>query len=120
MLFEAFGGEFMKTQVSLGGINGSKRAHVSRKQMKKMLITLFDIKGTVRFEFIPQGQTVNQDYRVEMLKRLHEAVRRKRPKLWPNDWILHHDKAPDHKALSVKQFLGPKIDYLNGTPTLFP
>jgi len=23
-----------------------------------------------------------------------EAVLRKRPELWPNDWILHHDNAP--------------------------
>jgi histone-lysine N-methyltransferase SETMAR len=35
-------------------------------------------------------------------------VRRKRPELWPNDWILHHDNAPAHKALSVKQFLAQK------------
>jgi hypothetical protein len=35
-------------------------------------------------------------------------VHRKRPELWPNDWILHHDNAPDHKALFVKQFMAQK------------
>jgi hypothetical protein len=65
-----------------------------------MLITFFDIKGTVHFEFIPQVQTVNLAYFVEILKCLPEAVRRKRPELWPNDWILHNDNAPVHKALS--------------------
>jgi hypothetical protein len=29
----------------------------------------------------------------------------KRPELWPNDWIPHHDNAQTHKVLSVKQFL---------------
>jgi hypothetical protein len=42
--------------------------------MKPMLITFFNIKGTVHFKFIPQGQTVNQAYYVEIVKPLHEAV----------------------------------------------
>jgi hypothetical protein len=43
-----------------------------------------------------------------MLKRLHEAVRGKRPELWSNDLLLHHDNAAAHKTLSVKQFLAQK------------
>jgi hypothetical protein len=46
--------------------------------MKKMLITSFNIKSTVHFEFIPEGQTVNQVYCVEIVKQLHEAVHRKK------------------------------------------
>jgi hypothetical protein len=76
--------------------------------MKTVLITFCGIKGIVHFEFIPQGKTVNQAYYVEILKRLYEAVPRKRPELWPNDWILHHDTASGHKVLSVKQFLAQK------------
>jgi hypothetical protein len=69
-------------------------------QMMTMLIIFFDIKDTIHFEFIPQGQTVNQAYYVARLKRLHEAVHRKRLELWANVWILHHDNAPANKALS--------------------
>jgi hypothetical protein len=55
---------------------------------------------------IPQGQTVTQAK--EILMRLREGMRRKRPELWPNDWILHHDNAPAHMAPSVQQFLAQK------------
>jgi hypothetical protein len=75
-----------------------------------MLITFFDIKGTVHLEFISQGQTVNTPYYVEVLKQIPEAVRRKRLELCPSDWILHHDNVPAHKALCQVVF-GPQIDY---------
>jgi transposase len=43
---------------------------------------------------------------LQVLKRLREVARRKRPELWQSGaWWLHHDNAPGHNALSVKQFL---------------
>jgi hypothetical protein len=81
---------------------------MSKSEKQKMLIIFFDMKSIVHFEFISQSQTVNQAYYLEILKRIHEAVRRKRPERLPNDWILHHDKAPARKALSVKLFLVKK------------
>jgi transposase len=78
------------------------KARMSKSQMKTMLRNFLYIKATVHSEFIPQGRTINQAYYVEILMRLHEA------ELWPNDWILHHDNAPVHKTLSVKQFPAQK------------
>ena len=46
---------------------------------------------------------------MEVLKRLREKVRRKRPELYANNsWILHHDNAPAHTVLSVREFLATK------------
>jgi hypothetical protein len=43
------------------------------------------------------------------------------PEIWPIDSILHHDKAPAHKALSVKQFLAQKsITEMEHPPPLSP
>jgi len=49
-----------------------------------------------------------------------EALHRKRPELWPREWILCHYNAPANNVFSVKQFGAPKIDYWNGTPTFLP
>ena len=53
--------------------------------------------------------TVNQVYYLEVLKRLCEKVRRKRPELFAkNSWILHHGNAPAHTALSMREVLATK------------
>jgi len=83
-----------------------KKARQVKSNVKTMLICFFDIKGLVHFEFIPQGQTVNQQFYLEVLKRLHDAVHRKRPELWQSgEWLLHHDNASAHTAFSMWQFL---------------
>ena len=69
----------------------------------------FIVIRTVYYEFLPTGQTVNQAYSLEVLTKLGETVRRKRPDLFANNsWILHHDNAPAHTALSVRVFLATK------------
>jgi len=90
-----------------------------------MLLTFFDTRGIVHYEFVPTGQTVNQVYYLEVLERLREKVRRKQPKLFANNsWILHHNNAPAHTALSVREFLATKqitvLEHLAYSPDLAP
>jgi len=51
--------------------------HRSKLRVKTMLLTFFDARGIVHYEFVPTGQTVNQVYYLEVLDRLREKVRRK-------------------------------------------
>ena len=51
------------------------------------------------------SKTVNRWYYLEVLKRLREKVRRKRPEVWKkNSWFLHHDNAPAHISLLIRDF----------------
>ena len=68
-----------------------------------MLTVFFYASGVVHHEYFPEGSTVNQTYYFEVLKRLRDAIRRKRPELWRSgDWFFHHDNAP---ALRTHEFL---------------
>jgi len=77
----------------------TKKARMSQSHVKIVLVCVFDHKEIVHYEFIAQGQTVNQHCYLEVLTRLRECVRRKRLGLWPGKWILHHDNAAAHDAL---------------------
>jgi hypothetical protein len=56
--------------------------------------------------------------------KVTESVQKKRPKLWPDKWILHHDSAPAHDALRVCEFMAKKaitkMDHPLYSPDLAP
>jgi hypothetical protein len=83
-----------------------KKAWKSKLKVKVMLIVFFDCHGIVRHEFVPEGQTVNAAFYVEVLKHLRDRVHH----VWPNlrgdnGWILHQDNDPSHIALILHEFL---------------
>ena len=50
--------------------------------------------------------TITKEDYSEVLRRLRDAVRRKRPQQWAScDWQLHHDSAPAHSTALVQDFL---------------
>jgi hypothetical protein len=63
-------------------------------------------RGIAHHEFVPRGETVNKEFYLKVMKRLREAVRRKRPEAWTNKtWMLHLDNAPAHASLLIREFL---------------
>jgi len=77
-----------------------------RSKIKVMLLVFFDSEGIVHHEYARDRQTINKEFYLEVLRRLRESVRQKRPEKWRDgDWILHHDNAPAHTSHLVQQFL---------------
>jgi hypothetical protein len=105
MLKRAFGENAMGRTQTFDWFSRFERG----SNIKSMLVILFDCEGTVHQEFVPPGLTVNQHHYLQVLKRLREQVRRKLLERWWNqNWLLHHDNAPAHTALSVQRFLATK------------
>ena len=74
-----------------------KKGRQVRSKTKVMLLAFCVSEGIAHHEYAPDGQTINREFYVEVLRRLCESVRRKRLEKWRDgDCILHHDIAPAH------------------------
>jgi len=83
-----------------------KKAWKVKSNIKTMLIAFFDIDGLVHHEFVPTRQTVNKECYKTVLRHLGDTVRRHNPEKWRSgNWILHHDNAPAHRAVTTNEFL---------------
>ena len=77
----------MSSQWSTSSSPRPKKARQVKSTIKTMLIAFFEFYKTV-------------------LQRLRDAVRRHRPEKWrSSNWILHHDNAPAHRAVTTNEFL---------------
>ena len=84
-----------------------KKARMQKSKLNTMLICFFDQEGIVHREFVPPGMTVNVDFYCDVLRRLRENVRRKRPQKWQNqNLIIHHNNASAQRSFKVSQFFG--------------
>lgn len=98
-----------------------KRARQSRSKIKVMMTVFFDFRGVVHYEFLPPRQTVNKEYYLSVMRRLREAIRLKRPELWANNsWFLHHDNAPSHTALVLRDHFVKNSTHIVPQPPYSP
>ena len=99
----------------------SKKVRQVRSKVKVMLIALFDMEGIVHYKYVPQGQTVNQQFYLQGLKHLRRAVSRNRPqKRATGACAPHHDNAPAHTAHSIQIFLARHSIPVVQQPPYFP
>jgi len=92
---------------------------MSKSKIKSTLICFFDSQGIVHKEFMPPGPTVNQTFYREVLERLRRRVARVRPGI-ERTWMLHHDNAPCHTAISINKFLAVKKNPVVSQPPYSP
>ena len=84
-----------------------KKARMSRSRVKTIIV-FFDSRGIVHKEFVPPRQSVNHAFYKDVLERLRKRVQRVRRDI-VDEWVLQHDNAPAHTALSIREFLAKKI-----------
>ena len=95
-----------------------KKVQQVKSNIKTMLIAFFDIDGLVHHEFVPTEQTVNKEFYKTVLQRLREPVRKRHPEKWRSgNWILHHDNAPAHRAVTMSFWRNTTFRRSHNLPT---
>ena len=82
-----------------------KNVYMEKSKLKMMLICFFEQEWIIHRNFVPPGMTVNANFYCDVLRRLHENVRRERPQKWKNqNLIIHHDNSLVHRSIKVSHF----------------
>ena len=105
-----------KTEFRLAHFPVTSTKESSNEQIKSEIhayhFFFFDSKVVVHKKFVTPGQTVNQTFYLQVLRRLRIRVVRVCHEI-ANTWFLHHDNAPSHTSIAVREFLA-----LNNITTL--
>jgi hypothetical protein len=96
----------LETKVQSSSSPRPKKAQRVWSKVKVLLTVFFDYCGIVHHSYAPEGQIINNEYYLEVICHLRDAVRCKRLDLRASrNWQLHHDSAPAHSSHLVQSFL---------------
>ena len=66
----------------------------------------FDSTGMIYMHWVFTGQTINEEYYVEVLREFGKRFRRKRPALFKSgQWHFNLDNTPVHNSILVSDYL---------------
>jgi histone-lysine N-methyltransferase SETMAR len=69
----------------------------SERSVKNVMATIFwDCEGVILLDFLEDKKTITGPYYENVLRRLHDAIKRKRPGKLHKRVLFHHDNAPAH------------------------
>ena len=90
-----------------------KKARQSKSTHKLLMIPFFDSTGMIYMHWVPTGQSVNNEYYVEVLREFRKRFRQKRPALFKSDqWHFQQDNAPVINSILITNYL-TKILFTN-------
>ncbi len=80
-----------------------KKFRFQKSRVKTMLILFFDSKGVIHHEYVPEGQTVNATFYIQVLDCLCNHIACVRPEMWRDrKFFLLHDNARLFHFLKIK------------------
>lgn len=75
-----------------------KKAKSILSANKVMASVFWDAKGILLIDYLQKGATINGQYYAELLQKLNDALRAKRPGMAKKKVLFHQDNAPAHTS----------------------
>ena len=76
-----------------------KKAKVTPSAGKVMASVFWDAQGVLMVDYLQKGCTINALYYSDLLKRLRENIKKKRPGMITKGVLFHQDNAPAHSSV---------------------
>ena len=81
------------------GESAPKKAKTVSSAGKVMASVFWDARGIIFIDYLEKGKTINGEYYANLLQRLSEEIKQKRPHLAKKKVLFHADNAPVHKSV---------------------
>lgn len=78
-----------------------KKAKVVLSTNKVMASVFWDAKGIIFVDYLPKSQTINSSYYCNLLRRLREEIKEKRPGMLRKKVLFHQDNARVHTSVET-------------------
>jgi len=76
-----------------------KKAKTVPSAGKVMASVFWDARGIIFIDYLQKGKTINGEYYANLLQRLSDEIKKKRPHLAKKKVLFHQDNAPVHTSV---------------------
>jgi histone-lysine N-methyltransferase SETMAR len=76
-----------------------KKAKTVSSAGKVMASVFWDARGIIFIDYLQKGKTINGEYYANLLQRLSDEIKKKRPHLAKKKILFHQDNAPVHTSV---------------------
>ena len=83
------------------GESRARRPKTQQSASKVMASVFWDMHGILLIDFLPKGQTNNSDYFIDLLDRLEDTIKKKRPHMAQKKPLFQQDNAPVHRSMKT-------------------
>lgn len=99
------------------GESAPKKAKTVPSAGKVMASVFWDARGIIFIDYLQKGKTINGEYYANLLQRLSDEIKKKRPHLAKKKVLFHQDNAPVHTSvIAVAKINELKFELLPHAP----